>query len=160
MDVFIVLPGRGMDWGIDAQRVRSIVAAADWLGPEPVRFEALFQQAITGLPEVTQAGRDGARPGRDGTQPGRVLLIDTRFGPMPMIGHGRLSLRSVERSSIQPLPKVLRLHQKEATGEGGLSPSGVVLSEGRAPLVILSVEALCPLGRIEGARRGLSPGRE
>jgi hypothetical protein len=119
---FIVLPpthGMGsVDLGIDAGVVESIVAERDWQGDPPVDV----------------AARLGTVRWAEST-PRRILKIK-QVENLALLVSGRLSVRSVDRRLVQPLPDAV------LAGVAARVLGGIVFSEGESPLLVISTAGL------------------
>ncbi len=134
---FLVIPGQAIEWGFHASRVRSIVIAAEWRGPAPLD--------LMGLVGETRDLTDHA---------GRVLLLESAGGLFPIRCGSRLLVRHVGPDEVQPLPLAFQAtprkdglvssHIHGLHGLAGLILSGVVLTRGLLPLLVLDIDVQRP----------------
>lgn len=113
----VVLVGRGMDWAIEAESVVNALFAGEWNGAPPIDVAALW------------GGRWEA-----GSHEARIVVVSTRHGTCAF-SSGRLAFRSVDRSSILPLPHIV------ARGLGGRFIRGVVFSDSESATLVLNPDA-------------------
>jgi hypothetical protein len=116
-EAFVILSGPDLEWAIEARHVRQIVSRRDWTGAPPTDMAVFW-----GLADVPE-------------EAARVLSVETSGGAVG-IRAGRLSFRSIERSSIAPLPRLFD-HLPSAR-----LIEGVAFCEGKPPLVVIHAEAL------------------
>jgi hypothetical protein len=114
---FIILPGRRSDLGLEAARVREIVAGHAWEGPPPLDLLAF-------------AGQGPAEAGE-----ARVLVIRRSDGKdVPVRVVGRLRTQPFAAEQVLPLPLLLQPHAHWATA--------VIIPESGSALVIIDCDRL------------------
>jgi hypothetical protein len=113
----VVLVGQGVDWAIEAESVLNAQFAAEWKGAPPIDVAALW----------------GAR-WEGGSNAARVVVVSTKGGARAF-SSVRLTFRSVDRSKILSLPRIV------GHGSRGRLIRGVVFSEREPATLILDPDA-------------------
>ena len=128
----MTLTGRTVDLGIDAVRVVQVALASEWMDLAPLDL----------------ARRLGWEPGpvdENRARGDRVLVVRSRLGDVPVRAGGQVGLREAFAPEVMELPsEVLR-------GDAATALSGVLLQEGRPPVLLLAPEGLWSLFELEGS---------
>ena len=119
----VTLPGRSVDLGLDAARVVQVALAREWMDVAPLDLAG-------------RLGWEREAPEADGERQERVLVVRSLQGDVPVRASGKVGLRSTDAPNVLELPgEVLR-------GNAVTALSGVVIEEGKRPLLLLAPEGL------------------
>lgn len=118
---FLVVEGDPLDWGARCRDLAAVALEADWLGSQ-----APEATATLGLPA----------PGGDA--PVRLVVLRSGGREVPLKVQARVSIEARSRAHVCPLPTRVLGPRTEAF-------DGIVLTEGRRPLLIVNPNALAAI---------------
>jgi hypothetical protein len=129
---FVTLSGAAVDLGLDASAVVQVALASEWMDLPPLDLGKRLRW--------TPAPPDEARARAD-----RVLVVRSRHGDVPVRAGGQVGLREAQALEVLGLPPEVLL------GDAATALSGVLLQEGRPPVLLLVPEGLWRLFEMEAA---------
>lgn len=129
---FVTLAGASVDLGLDAASVVQVALASEWMDLAPLDLGKRLSWRPAPL--------DEARSRAD-----RVLVVRSRHGDVPLRAGGQVGMREAQA------PEVLGLPPEVLRGDAATALSGVLLQEGRPPVLLLVPEGLWRLFEMEAA---------
>lgn len=121
---WLTIPGRVVDLGIEASRVLEVTPAQGWSDIPPLDLSArlCWERA----PSHDEAAT-------------RVLVVKSLHGELPVLAHGKLTLREAPAEAVMPIPPEFASHGC------GSALAAVLFEPEPRPLLVLAPEGLWQL---------------
>jgi hypothetical protein len=116
---FLLVSGKSVDWALEAAAIRMVMSPAEW-------------REWTEDPAVDVAGVLGIVKDEE-SELSRILLVSGARGEFPLRADGQVHLQDFFRKDVLPLPPMVAC----ASGMGGRMVEGVVMVEGRRPVIVV-----------------------